>query len=89
MDANLKNWKQAKNKIPVPKNVVYGTEGRWETVSYSASIAAGEQLNVESHLVDSGTWIHLHLSTLSKASSATQLQKLRKLLRSFTFYREK
>lgn len=88
MNDKLKNWSKPESKLPTAQNVAYSTEGKWEIVSYSADIAGGKQFNIESHLVESGTWIHLHLSIFSKTSSATELHRLRELLRSFTLDRK-
>lgn len=50
-------------------------EGAWEVVAFDVSVPGAVQSNLRAELVEAGTWIDLHLSTIGPA--ATPPTKLR------------
>ena len=58
-----------------PVRVEMLREGAWEVVAFDVSVPGAIQSNVRAERVEAGTWIDLHLSTLSRG--ATPSTKLR------------
>jgi hypothetical protein len=75
---NLKGWK--KKNIPTPQNVSFGDSGKWQTVEYSVITDTFQQFNIESHRVQAGTWIHLHLSISEQKIDLEMKTKLHEYL---------
>jgi hypothetical protein len=72
-------WK--KRGLPEPVNVSFEKLGRWDAVIYDHNFGKITNTHLRAHLVQSGTWIDLHLSTTTTGTSADNRKKLRALLR--------
>jgi len=81
MQEKVNRWR--KGKKPVPQGIAYKKIDQWDTVSYTVRLNNIEQYNIESHFVEHGSWIHLHLSIVSSAPILTKKYKLETLLKSF------
>ena len=73
-----------KAKLPAPGNVVFERIAGWDTVTYDQVFSGIVSSHLRAHWVQAGTWIDLHLSTTTQASSAENRKKLKALLRSIS-----
>jgi hypothetical protein len=74
-------WK--KRGLPAPMNVSTGKVGPWETVFYEHPFPDGLlSSHVRAHLVQSGTWIDLHISVTAKGSGAKNRAAIESILES-------
>jgi hypothetical protein len=66
--------------VPDATNVVILTKGKWEIVAYDLPLAEpnahANSVNVRAELIQSGTWLDVHLSTTSEEPVATVREKL-------------
>jgi len=74
-------WK--KKGLPVPMNVSTGKVGPWETVFYEHQFRPGLlNSHVRAHLVQTGTWIDLHISVTAKESGEKNRATIESILQS-------
>lgn len=76
---NLNGWRKA--NLPTPLDVSFAESGNWQIVEYSVIGDKIQQFNIESHWVQAGTWIHLHLSIVAPNIDSSVKMKLQKYLR--------
>jgi len=86
-DGIRKLWQrdsEAMNKggAPKPQNVTFGKEGDWETVSYALPLPGGTHCHLRAQFSSDGTWIDLHLSSVSQRTFDDALADLHAALRS-------
>ena len=77
-EKDTQSWK--KQGLPEPINVSFEKLGGWDTVMYDHNFGKAVSSHLRAHLVQSGTWIDLHLSTTTYRSSAENRKKLKSLL---------
>jgi hypothetical protein len=68
-----------------PTNVEFKKIGGWDAVLYDMVIPGNTHSNIRAHWLQEGTWIDMHLSSLTEAKSPRQcraaLMKLLKQIR--------
>lgn len=77
-EKDTRSWK--KQGLPEPVNVSFEKLGDWEVVMYDHNFGSAVSSHLRAHLVQSGTWIDLHLSTTTNRSSAENRKKIKALL---------
>ena len=77
-EEDTRSWK--KQGLPEPVNISFEKLGDWEAVMYDHNFGNAVSSHLRAHLVQSGTWIDLHLSTTTYKSSAENRKKLKALL---------
>lgn len=75
---NVTGWR--KKKLPIPEVVTFSDKGNWEVVEYINNIDDQQQFSIESHRVEAGTWIHLHLSIFAQKIDPSIKAKLHKFM---------
>ena len=71
-------WK--KNGLSESTNVVFGEAGPWQTIAYEMDLPDITNSHIRAHLVQSGTWIDLHLSITSLDSPEENRKLLQAVL---------
>ena len=66
--------------MPVPKDIMFKNIAGWETVIYDLPVGAESSCNLRAHRLQSGTWIELHISVLSKKESCVCRTELESVL---------
>jgi hypothetical protein len=73
------------NGLPGPTNVEFKKIGGWDAVLYDMMIPGNTHSNIRAHWLQEGTWIDMHLSSLTETKSPRQcrgaLMKLLKQIR--------
>jgi hypothetical protein len=80
-------WK--KNKLPEPRDVLFKKIGNWDAVLYDMDIPGKTNSHIRAHWIQSGTWIDMHLSVVSKQSSREARSKIESLLNSIVVTEKK
>lgn len=73
-------WK--KNKLPEPRDVLFKKIGNWDAIVYDMDIPGATNSHIRAHWIQSGTWIDVHLSVVSKQSSREARSKIESMLNS-------
>ncbi len=81
------DWK--KNGLPEPRDVSFEKIGNWDAIVYETAIPEITNSHIRAHLVQSGTWIDIHLSVTTKKSSAENRALLESLLRGISVSEKK
>ena len=68
--------------LPQPTDVVFEEIGKWNAIVYDMAVPGGRNSNIRAHWIQAGTWIDIHLSLTSKASSAELRGQLREMIKS-------
>jgi tetratricopeptide (TPR) repeat protein len=64
------SWSQ--QKMPAQTNVTFKRIGGWDTVFYRVTQPIGISSNIRAEWVSAGTWIDLHISTVSDSAAENQ-----------------
>ncbi len=65
---------------PKPEDVVFEKTGNWGLIFYDVHNSKLTNAHVRAHWVQAGTWIDLHLSITTKASSSEARSRLKEVL---------
>ena len=76
----LAAWKN--QNLPTPSGVSMQKIGNWDAVFYELPVPAGSSSHVRAHLVQSGTWIDVHVSVSSDNPTAPNRDRVEAFLRS-------
>jgi hypothetical protein len=69
------------NGLPSPTEVEFKKIGGWDSVFYNMDLAGNTHSSVRAHWIQEGTWIDVHISSLTGPKSTRQCRAtLRKLL---------
>lgn len=80
-------WK--KKKLPEPRDVSFRKIGNWDAIVYDMEVPGATNSHLRAHWVQSGTWIDVHLSVVSKQSSREARSKIESLLNSIVVSEKK
>jgi len=70
-----------KASLPSPMNVSFEKIGGWDVVLYDQEFSGVVSSHMRAHWVQAGTWIDIHISTMTYDSSIENRRKLRAVLR--------
>jgi hypothetical protein len=70
-----------KRGLPPPVDTTFARIGKWDAVLYDIAFPVGTNSHIRAHWVEAGTWIDVHLSLTSNASSADNRGRLTELLK--------
>ena len=75
-EQEMASWR--KINAPEPRDVSFTKIGKWDAIVYDVPEASGSSTHVRAHRVQAGTWIDLHVSTVSgsRDSLASLLETL-------------
>jgi hypothetical protein len=69
-----------KGGMPQPQDVTFGRQGDWQTVSYALPLPGGTHCHMRAQVVRDGSWIDLHLSSVTQRPFAEAVTDLRAAL---------
>jgi hypothetical protein len=77
-ETEMRAWSQ--RGLPAPLDVQFKKVGEWNAIIYDSPSPLGTNSHIRAHWVQEGTWIDVHLSMTSSASSAQLRSALEALL---------
>jgi hypothetical protein len=77
-ETETRAWSQ--RGLPAPLDVQFKKVGEWNAIIYDSPSPLGTNSHIRAHWVQAGTWIDVHLSMTSSASSAQLRSALEKFL---------
>lgn len=80
-------WKREKEAIEKkaffnPENISITKNNNWDVVSYDINIQGYTQFNIKAELIQAGTWLDIHISTIGRNLTETQRSEVFELLKS-------
>jgi hypothetical protein len=79
-EQQLAAWKN--RNLPTPSDVSMQKIGNWDAVFYELPVLTGSSSHVRAHLVQSGTWIDVHVSVSAESSTVSNRTRVEGFLRS-------
>ena len=78
-----------KNNLPEPRDVSFRKIGNWDAIVYDMDVPKGTSSHIRAHWVQSGTWIDIHLSVVSRQSSREARSRIESFLNSIVVAEKK
>jgi hypothetical protein len=69
-----------KRGLPSPMDVAFDKIGDWNAIFYDTGTSGYRTSNLSAHLIQSGTWIDLHISTTSNTSNTSGIDARYKII---------